>query len=125
MCVDSMGHKNGNGAMEYGHCHRMGGNQLFRLNSANQLAQYDQCVATVRGMITLVHCDTTQYKEWKHVSILFSLLVDVISKLRIFIVINGISYKRNKCGASNQPVIMSPITIRLRQKLRPQPTFCT
>jgi polypeptide N-acetylgalactosaminyltransferase len=67
MCIDSMGHKNGNGAMEYGHCHRMGGNQLFRLNSANQLAQYDQCVTTVRGMITLVHCDTTQYKEWKHV----------------------------------------------------------
>jgi polypeptide N-acetylgalactosaminyltransferase len=67
MCIDSMGHKNGNGAMEYGHCHRMGGNQLFRLNSAHQLAQYDQCVTTVRGMITLVHCDTTQYKEWKYV----------------------------------------------------------
>ena len=68
MCVDSMGHKNGNGAMEYGHCHRMGGNQLFRLNSANQLAQYDQCVTTIRGKVTLTHCDTTQYKEWKHVS---------------------------------------------------------
>ncbi|XP_039264523.2 N-acetylgalactosaminyltransferase 7-like [Styela clava] len=65
-CLDSMGHKNGDGAVEHGYCHRMGGNQLFRLSDANQLAQYDQCVTSKRGMITLVHCDTTEYKEWDH-----------------------------------------------------------
>lgn len=67
-CLDSMGHKNGNGAIEYGYCHRMGGNQLFRLSEEDQLAQYDQCITIRRGSgkVTLVHCDTTEYKEWKH-----------------------------------------------------------
>uniref|UniRef100_A0A4W6F8Q4 Polypeptide N-acetylgalactosaminyltransferase n=1 Tax=Lates calcarifer TaxID=8187 RepID=A0A4W6F8Q4_LATCA len=42
-CIDSMGHTNG-GTVEIGPCHRMGGNQLFRINEANQLMQYDQCL---------------------------------------------------------------------------------
>ncbi|KAM6941630.1 N-acetylgalactosaminyltransferase 7, partial [Lycodopsis pacificus] len=42
-CIDSMGHTNG-GNVEIGPCHRMGGNQLFRINEANQLMQYDQCL---------------------------------------------------------------------------------
>nr|CAB3248253.1 N-acetylgalactosaminyltransferase 7-like [Phallusia mammillata] len=65
-CLDSMGHKNGNGALETGYCHRMGGNQLFRLSEANQLAQYDQCVTIRNGKITVVHCDTTENREWNH-----------------------------------------------------------
>lgn len=68
-CLDSMGHKNGDGILEYYFCHRMGGNQLFRLSESNQLAQYDQCVTTqsrFSGKITLVHCDTTQHQEWQH-----------------------------------------------------------
>nr|XP_002128971.1 N-acetylgalactosaminyltransferase 7-like isoform X1 [Ciona intestinalis] len=65
-CLDSMGHKNGDGALESGYCHRMGGNQLFRLSEANQLAQYDQCVTIQRGVVTVMHCDTTQFREWDH-----------------------------------------------------------
>uniref|UniRef100_H2ZCM2 Polypeptide N-acetylgalactosaminyltransferase n=1 Tax=Ciona savignyi TaxID=51511 RepID=H2ZCM2_CIOSA len=65
-CLDSMGHKNGDGALEAGNCHRMGGNQLFRLSEANQLSQYDQCVTIQRGVVTLMHCDTTQFREWDH-----------------------------------------------------------
>uniref|UniRef100_A0A665WA72 Polypeptide N-acetylgalactosaminyltransferase n=1 Tax=Echeneis naucrates TaxID=173247 RepID=A0A665WA72_ECHNA len=42
-CIDSMGHTNG-GNVEIGPCHRMGGNQLFRINEAKQLMQYDQCL---------------------------------------------------------------------------------
>lgn len=66
LCVDSMGHKNGDGPLEVGHCHRMGGNQLFRLSEANQLAQYDQCVALLRGKITVDHCDVEDYRIWNH-----------------------------------------------------------
>ena len=67
-----MGHKNGAGAIETGYCHRMGGNQLFRLSEANQLAQYDQCVTVQDGMVTVVHCDTFQNKEWNHIHVSFS-----------------------------------------------------
>ena len=62
-----MAHKNGDGAIETGPCHRMGGNQLFRLSESNQLTQYDQCVTVLHGMVTVNHCDTTQNKEWEHV----------------------------------------------------------
>ncbi|CAK8683668.1 unnamed protein product [Clavelina lepadiformis] len=65
-CLDSMGHKNGEGPLETGYCHRMGGNQLFRLSEANQLAQYDQCVTIQRSIVTVMHCDISQYKEWNH-----------------------------------------------------------
>lgn len=65
-CIDSMGHKNADGAFEVGYCHRMGGNQLFRLNEADQLSQYDQCVTVKSGMVTQVHCDSSQYREWSY-----------------------------------------------------------
>uniref|UniRef100_I3KP37 Polypeptide N-acetylgalactosaminyltransferase n=1 Tax=Oreochromis niloticus TaxID=8128 RepID=I3KP37_ORENI len=66
-CIDSMGHTNG-GNVELGPCHRMGGNQLFRINEANQLMQYDQCL-TIGGdksAIIITHCDTNQHMEWKY-----------------------------------------------------------
>ncbi|KAM6940656.1 N-acetylgalactosaminyltransferase 7 isoform 1-T1 [Xenentodon cancila] len=65
-CIDSMGHTNG-GTVEIGPCHRMGGNQLFRINEANQLMQYDQCLT--RGdssAVIITHCDQNQYTEWKY-----------------------------------------------------------
>ncbi|XP_034395200.1 N-acetylgalactosaminyltransferase 7 isoform X4 [Cyclopterus lumpus] len=66
-CIDSMGHTNG-GNVEIGPCHRMGGNQLFRINEANQLMQYDQCLT--RGgdnsAVTITHCDQNQHNEWKY-----------------------------------------------------------
>ncbi|XP_072239770.1 N-acetylgalactosaminyltransferase 7 isoform X3 [Leuresthes tenuis] len=65
-CIDSMGHTNG-GSVETGPCHRMGGNQLFRINEANQLMQYDQCLT--RGdssAVIITHCDQKQYTEWKY-----------------------------------------------------------
>ncbi|XP_054634314.1 N-acetylgalactosaminyltransferase 7 isoform X1 [Dunckerocampus dactyliophorus] len=66
-CIDSMGHTNG-GNVETGPCHRMGGNQLFRINEANQLMQYDQCLT--RGVdssaVIITHCDNKQYAEWKY-----------------------------------------------------------
>ncbi|XP_011476983.1 N-acetylgalactosaminyltransferase 7 isoform X2 [Oryzias latipes] len=65
-CIDSMGHTNG-GNVEIGPCHRMGGNQLFRINEANQLMQYDQCLT--RGdnaAVIITHCDRNQYTEWKY-----------------------------------------------------------
>ncbi|KAG7272336.1 LOW QUALITY PROTEIN: hypothetical protein CRUP_009745 [Coryphaenoides rupestris] len=66
-CIDSMGHTNG-GTPEIGPCHRMGGNQLFRINEANQLMQYDQCIT--RGAdssaIIITHCDMNQHTEWKY-----------------------------------------------------------
>ncbi|XP_061580431.1 N-acetylgalactosaminyltransferase 7 isoform X1 [Cololabis saira] len=65
-CIDSMGHTNG-GTVEIGPCHRMGGNQLFRINEANQLMQYDQCLT--RGdssNVIITHCDQNQYTEWKY-----------------------------------------------------------
>ncbi|XP_068448057.1 N-acetylgalactosaminyltransferase 7 isoform X1 [Clinocottus analis] len=66
-CIDSMGHTNG-GNVEIGPCHRMGGNQLFRINEANQLMQYDQCLT--RGgdnlAVIITHCDQKQHNEWKY-----------------------------------------------------------
>ncbi|KAM9817832.1 N-acetylgalactosaminyltransferase 7-like isoform X4 [Syngnathus typhle] len=66
-CIDSMGHTNG-GNIETGPCHRMGGNQLFRINEANQLMQYDQCLT--RGgdnsAVIITHCDQNQYTEWRY-----------------------------------------------------------
>ncbi|KAI4833190.1 hypothetical protein KUCAC02_016104 [Chaenocephalus aceratus] len=66
-CIDSMGHTNG-GNVEIGPCHRMGGNQLFRVNEADQLMQYDQCLT--RGSdntaVIITHCDQKQHTEWKY-----------------------------------------------------------
>ncbi|XP_076585328.1 N-acetylgalactosaminyltransferase 7 isoform X4 [Chaetodon auriga] len=66
-CIDSMGHTNG-GNVEIGPCHRMGGNQLFRINEANQLMQYDQCLT--RGgdssAVIITHCEQNQHTEWKY-----------------------------------------------------------
>ncbi|XP_067885391.1 N-acetylgalactosaminyltransferase 7 isoform X2 [Heterodontus francisci] len=66
-CIDSMGHTNG-GFVELGPCHRMGGNQLFRINEANQLMQYDQCLT--RGpdgsTVMITHCNMNVYKDWQY-----------------------------------------------------------
>ncbi|XP_072113754.1 N-acetylgalactosaminyltransferase 7 isoform X1 [Mobula birostris] len=70
-CIDSMGHTNG-GFVELGPCHRMGGNQLFRINEANQLMQYDQCLT--RGAdgskVMITHCNMNIYKEWQYIKTL-------------------------------------------------------
>nr|XP_020477118.1 N-acetylgalactosaminyltransferase 7 isoform X1 [Monopterus albus] len=65
-CIDSMGHTNG-GSVEIGPCHRMGGNQLFRINEANQLMQYDQCLTrgADNSAVIITHCDRNQYTEWR------------------------------------------------------------
>jgi polypeptide N-acetylgalactosaminyltransferase len=56
-CLDSMGHTMG-GAVETYYCHQQGGNQLFRLNTASQLMQYDQCLFkdSHTGLCKLNHC---------------------------------------------------------------------
>ncbi|XP_078576283.1 N-acetylgalactosaminyltransferase 7-like isoform X2 [Branchiostoma floridae x Branchiostoma japonicum] len=66
LCLDSMGHKDG-GEMGIGGCHGMGGNQMFRLNEANEMAQYDQCIHVVGTQVKLDHCDTehTRYRGWE------------------------------------------------------------
>ncbi|XP_029114777.1 N-acetylgalactosaminyltransferase 7 isoform X2 [Scleropages formosus] len=66
-CIDSMGHTNG-GNVETGPCHRMGGNQLFRINEANQLMQYDQCLtkAADSSSIFVTHCKQNEMMEWKY-----------------------------------------------------------
>ncbi|KAM7418313.1 hypothetical protein PAMA_015772 [Pampus argenteus] len=66
-CIDSMGHTNG-GNVEIGPCHRMGGNQLFRINEANQLMQYDQCLTrgSDNSAVIITHCDRNQHTEWKY-----------------------------------------------------------
>ncbi|XP_061844337.1 N-acetylgalactosaminyltransferase 7 isoform X2 [Nerophis lumbriciformis] len=66
-CIDSMGRTNG-GNVETGPCHRMGGNQLFRLNEANQLMQYDQCLTqgSDNSAVIITHCDQKQFCEWKY-----------------------------------------------------------
>ncbi|XP_026159671.1 N-acetylgalactosaminyltransferase 7 isoform X2 [Mastacembelus armatus] len=66
-CIDSMGHTNG-GNVEIGPCHRMGGNQLFRINEANQLMQYDQCLTkgSDNSAVIITHCELNQYTEWKY-----------------------------------------------------------
>ncbi|KAJ0051035.1 hypothetical protein NL108_012293, partial [Boleophthalmus pectinirostris] len=66
-CIDSMGHNNG-GNVEIGPCHRMGGNQLFRINEANQLMQYDQCLTrgSDNSAVIITHCDQNQNNEWKY-----------------------------------------------------------
>ncbi|XP_045898107.1 N-acetylgalactosaminyltransferase 7 isoform X4 [Micropterus dolomieu] len=66
-CIDSMGHTNG-GNVEIGPCHRMGGNQLFRINEANQLMQYDQCLTREgdNSAVIITHCDQNQHTEWKY-----------------------------------------------------------
>ncbi|XP_065811016.1 N-acetylgalactosaminyltransferase 7 isoform X2 [Labrus bergylta] len=66
-CIDSMGHTNG-GNVEIGPCHRMGGNQLFRINEANQLMQYDQCMTTGKenSGVIITHCERNQYTDWKY-----------------------------------------------------------
>ncbi|XP_078417568.1 N-acetylgalactosaminyltransferase 7 isoform X1 [Cetorhinus maximus] len=71
-CIDSMGHTNG-GFVELGPCHRMGGNQLFRINEANQLMQYDQCLT--RGpdgsKVMITHCNVDVYKDWQYFKTLY------------------------------------------------------
>ncbi|XP_041115390.1 N-acetylgalactosaminyltransferase 7-like isoform X1 [Polyodon spathula] len=66
-CIDSMGHTNGD-IVELGPCHRMGGNQLFRINEVNQLMQYDQCLT--RGSdgtkVMITHCNLKEYLEWQY-----------------------------------------------------------
>ncbi|XP_075716366.1 N-acetylgalactosaminyltransferase 7 isoform X2 [Rhinoderma darwinii] len=66
-CIDSMGHTNG-GLVELGPCHRMGGNQLFRINEANQLMQYDQCLSKGQDgtAVMITHCNLSEYKEWQY-----------------------------------------------------------
>ncbi|XP_068134898.1 N-acetylgalactosaminyltransferase 7 isoform X3 [Hyperolius riggenbachi] len=66
-CIDSMGHTNG-GNVELGACHRMGGNQLFRINEANQLMQYDQCLTKGQdgSKVMITHCDLNVFKEWQY-----------------------------------------------------------
>ncbi|KAG7518753.1 N-acetylgalactosaminyltransferase 7 isoform X2 [Solea senegalensis] len=65
-CIDSMGRTNG-GNVEIGPCHRMGGNQLFRINEANQLMQYDQCLARAdNSAVIITHCERNQHNEWKY-----------------------------------------------------------
>ncbi|KAH0616099.1 hypothetical protein JD844_026949, partial [Phrynosoma platyrhinos] len=66
-CIDSMGHTNG-GFVELGPCHRMGGNQLFRINEANQLMQYDQCLTKGPdgSKVMITHCNLNEYKEWQY-----------------------------------------------------------
>ncbi|XP_036137993.1 N-acetylgalactosaminyltransferase 7 isoform X3 [Molossus molossus] len=66
-CIDSMGKTNG-GFVELGPCHRMGGNQLFRINEANQLMQYDQCLTTGPdgAKIMITHCNLNEFKEWQY-----------------------------------------------------------
>nr|XP_009675005.1 PREDICTED: N-acetylgalactosaminyltransferase 7 [Struthio camelus australis] len=66
-CIDSMGHTNG-GFVELGPCHRMGGNQLFRINEANQLMQYDQCLTKGPdgSKIMITHCNLNEYKDWQY-----------------------------------------------------------
>ncbi|XP_020513681.2 N-acetylgalactosaminyltransferase 7-like [Labrus bergylta] len=65
-CIDSMGHKKGN--VEIGPCHRMGGNQLFRINEGNQLIQNNYCLT--RGAndtaIIITRCDGNKYSEWQY-----------------------------------------------------------
>ncbi|XP_015253293.1 PREDICTED: N-acetylgalactosaminyltransferase 7 isoform X3 [Cyprinodon variegatus] len=65
-CIDSMGHTNG-GNVEMGPCHRMGGNQLFRINEANQLMQYDQCLTRgENSAVIITHCERNQHTEWSY-----------------------------------------------------------
>ncbi|KAL4640508.1 N-acetylgalactosaminyltransferase 7-like [Arapaima gigas] len=66
-CIDSMGHTNG-GNVETGPCHRMGGNQLFRINEVNQLMQYDQCLtkADDSSSVFITHCNQNERMEWKY-----------------------------------------------------------
>ncbi|XP_060040385.1 N-acetylgalactosaminyltransferase 7 isoform X2 [Erinaceus europaeus] len=66
-CIDSMGKTNG-GLVELGPCHRMGGNQLFRINEANQLMQYDQCLTKGPdgSKIMITHCNLNEFKEWQY-----------------------------------------------------------
>jgi len=65
-CLDSMGHTQG-GSVETYYCHRQGGNQLFRLNDANQLMQYDQCLyEQSSGEVHLRHCGAGEYGYWTY-----------------------------------------------------------
>ncbi|XP_032154556.1 N-acetylgalactosaminyltransferase 7 isoform X4 [Sapajus apella] len=66
-CIDSMGKTNG-GFVELGPCHRMGGNQLFRINEANQLMQYDQCLTKGAdgSKVMITHCNLNEFKEWQY-----------------------------------------------------------
>nr|XP_020753951.1 N-acetylgalactosaminyltransferase 7 isoform X3 [Odocoileus virginianus texanus] len=74
-CIDSMGKTNG-GFVELGPCHRMGGNQLFRINEANQLMQYDQCLTKGPdgSKVMITHCNLNEFKEWQYFKV-FCILV--------------------------------------------------
>ncbi|ERE91436.1 N-acetylgalactosaminyltransferase 7-like protein [Cricetulus griseus] len=66
-CIDSMGKTNG-GFVELGPCHKMGGNQLFRINEVNQLMQYDQCLTKGPdgSKVMITHCNLNEFKEWQY-----------------------------------------------------------
>jgi len=60
-----MGHTNG-GAIETYYCHKQGGNQMFRLNTATQLMQYDQCLfKDYGGVLKLTHCVKGDKTGWE------------------------------------------------------------
>lgn len=41
--------------------------QLFRINEANQLMQYDQCLAKgVDNTVIITHCNLKEFTEWKY-----------------------------------------------------------
>jgi len=74
-CMDGMGRKNGDGEVAQYSCHKMGGNQLFRLTEGFQLAQYDSCVTTFPKTrnakpghkLSVYQCTQSEYKDWKWV----------------------------------------------------------
>ncbi|XP_074554714.1 N-acetylgalactosaminyltransferase 7-like [Halichoeres trimaculatus] len=65
-CIDSMGHIDGD-SVEIGPCHRMGGNQLFKYNQANQLVQHSQClIPKGNSAVIIASCGRNKYTEWKY-----------------------------------------------------------
>jgi len=58
LCIDSMGHKDRDGNAQTWYCHKQGGNQLWRLNDANQIAQNLQCLypTSAKDKLDIMHC---------------------------------------------------------------------
>lgn len=41
--------------------------QLFRINEANQLMQYDQCLTKAAdNTVIITHCNLKEYTEWRY-----------------------------------------------------------
>lgn len=54
--------------------------QLFRINEANQLMQYDQCLTKGAdgSKVMITHCNLNEFKEWQYFKVFCILTSEIL-----------------------------------------------